>query len=101
MQPNSERLPMTPIARLALLIALGLVLMLLLPACSAVSPNLPPVVIESREVPELPQAARQPPTPALCSQSCQDGLTKRRENWLQSLMPAGSPGRPASGLTTH
>jgi hypothetical protein len=65
-----------------------LALVTLLTACSVAPKSLPPSapippVIQPPQTPPLPAEARQPPTPALCSPSCSEGLRKR----LQSLLP--------------
>ena len=60
---------------------------LLLTSCAVVPkpspPNAPPTVTKPPELPALPQEARQPPTPELCSPSCSAGLRRRLESWLQ------------------
>jgi hypothetical protein len=35
------------------------------------------------QVPPLPQQAKQPPAPELCSPTCSDGLRRRLESWLR------------------
>lgn len=67
---------------------LPLALVMLLTACSVVSkpsqPSAPiPPVIQPAQTPALPPEARQPPTPALCSPNCSEGLRKL----LDSLLP--------------
>ena len=47
------------------------------------APSAPPTVTKPLEIPALPQEARQPPTPELCSPSCSAGLRRRLESWLQ------------------
>lgn len=60
---------------------------LLLTSCAVVPkpspPNAPPIVTKPPELPVLPQEARQPPTPELCSPTCSDGLRRRLESWLR------------------
>ncbi len=61
-------------------------LAVLLTSCGLVPraspPNAPPIVTKPPELPALPQEARQPPTPELCSPSCSAGLRRRLESWL-------------------
>lgn len=73
-----------PALQLLTLLALGT----LLTACSVAPKSSPPSApippaIQPFQIPPLPAEARQPPTPALCSPSCSEGLRKR----LQSLLP--------------
>ena len=68
-------------------------LALLLTACSSVSQPLSPQPVEPARIPPLPQAARQPNPPPICSLSCNAGLTKLREELARSLT---SPDAPAS-----
>lgn len=67
---------------------LPLALVMLLTACSvALKPSQPsaptPPVIPPPQAPALPQEARQPATPALCSPNCSEGLRRL----LESLLP--------------
>ena len=66
------------------LMLLGLAV--LLTSCGLVPkpslPSAPPIVTRPPELPALPQEARQPPTPELCSPSCSAGLRTRLESWL-------------------
>jgi hypothetical protein len=39
-------------------------------------------VILPPQAPALPQEARQPATPALCSPNCSEGLRRLLESWL-------------------
>lgn len=48
-------------------------------------------------IPPLPPEARQPETPAACSPSCLERLTRDFESLRESLMSAEPPGKPASG----
>ena len=60
---------------------------LLLTSCAsgpkASPPNALPTATKPPEVPALPQEARQPPTPELCSPTCSAGLRRRLESLLQ------------------
>ena len=60
---------------------------LLLTSCGLVPkpspPNAPPTVTKPPEIPALPQEARQPATPELCSPTCSAGLRRRLESLLQ------------------
>ena len=80
-----------------------LVPVLLLTSCASAPklspPNAPPLVTKPPEIPALPQEARQPATPELCSPTCSAGLRRRLESLLQSLTRAVRPARPASEPT--
>ena len=78
-----------------------LALMLLLAACSTVSPALSPLPVPPPAIPPLPAQARQPATPPDCSPSCSAGLMRLREQWLALPMSAEPPDRPASGPTNR
>ena len=62
-----------------------LALVMLLTSCGVVPKPSPPsaVVIKPPQIPPLPQEAKQPPTPELCSPTCSDGLRRRLESWLR------------------
>lgn len=67
--------------------------------CSSVSPlSRPP---PEPEIPPLPEAARQPSRPPICSPTCSDGLTRERESWQPSLTKPAPPEKPASAATTR
>ena len=75
-------------------------LALLLAACA------PPLTVtapppEPPRIPALPPQARQPQMPLICSPTCSQGLTMRRESWQQQLMQPTQPAQPASAPTTH
>jgi len=82
-------------------VVLKLLLLPLLMSGCALSPQRlqPPLIIQPAEIPELPQEARQPPVPALCSEGCSKGLTMRRESWLRSQTTPTKPALPASAPT--
>ena len=83
--------------------ALALLPMLLVAGCASKSPpSLPPV--KPVNLPALPEQARQLPQdqlPSICWPSCTAGLTKLRDNWLQSLTMQESVVLPASASTTR
>lgn len=81
MQPN-------PVRASWLILALPLLLQI---GCASKSVHYSP------SVPPLPQEARQPETPAVCSPSCLERLRLDYESLRGSLMSAEPPGQPASG----
>lgn len=83
--------------QLALLL---LLLVLLASGCAQNSP-LPDAVVEPARVLPLPQEARQPTPPAICSSGCSNGLTKLRTELLDMLTKAASPASPASAPTSR
>ncbi len=85
MQPN-------PVRASWLILALPLLLQI---GCATKSVHYSP------SVPPLPQEARQPETPAVCSPSCLERLRLDYESLRGSLMSAEPPGMPASGPTNR
>ncbi|KVP24299.1 hypothetical protein WJ86_14620 [Burkholderia multivorans] len=77
--------------------AMLLLPMALLTACAGKSPRSSP----TPGVPALRPEARQPTAPLICLPTCSAGLTKRRENWRESLTSAVSPASSASAVTTR
>lgn len=83
--------------------ALVLLPMLLATGCASKSPNSWPQP-KPVQRPALPEQARQVPVnqmPSICSPSCTAGLTKLREQSLQSLTTPASVASPASAPTTR
>lgn len=81
--------------------ALALLPMLLASACASKSPSSLPQP-KPVQRPALPEQARQVPAeqmPLICLPSCTAGLTKLREQSLQSLTMPGSAAKPASEPT--
>ena len=82
----------------------SLSLMLSLNACESQpqkpQPIQPPLVVKPASAPPLPDSAKQPDLPALCSPTCLGGLTKLRESWLPLLTPHTPPASSASPTTT-
>lgn len=77
-------------------------LVMLASACAPLKPDsAQPSASGRAPVPSLPQAARQPTPPSECLPTCSDGLTKLRNELLDSLTKAASPVSPASAPTTR
>lgn len=51
---------------------------------------------EPPRIPTLPEQAKQPPLPSMCSPTCSSGLMKLRESWRQRLTSPTQPGPLAS-----
>ncbi len=77
----------------------ALLLTSLLAACGTPPAPLPPAVVQPARVPPLPQAARQPPIPPICSPTCLENWSKRVENLRRKLDGAETPDLPASAPT--
>ena len=65
------------------LMLLALSLLVMGCACVQPPPPQPPVVVPPPEVPPLPQSARQPAAPPLCSPTCSDGLKRLLDSLLR------------------
>jgi len=78
---------------------IALLPMLLLSACGTPPVASPPVAVQPARVPPLPQAARQPPMPSICSPTCLEGLTRERGSWQQLLTQPEPLASPASAPT--
>lgn len=92
---------MLPKPNLRVIALTQLLLIALLSACATPPAPLPPVVVPPPEIPALPQAARQPPTPPWCLPTCSDGWRREVESWQRSLMSVASPAEPASAPATR
>ena len=81
--------------------ALALLPMLLAAGCASKSPaSLPmPKPVQLPALPEQARQAQQDQLPSICWPSCTAGLTKLREQSLQSLMTLESVGKPVSAPT--
>ena len=93
---------MKPLESRTLRVSLTLACVMLISGCASLctpyaSPAAPP---EPPQVQPLPQAARQPPLPEICSPTCKEGLTTLRTNLLTDLIGPTSPEKPASGSVT-
>lgn len=77
----------------------ALLLTLLLSACGTPPAPLPPVVVQPAVVPPLPEAARQPPIPPICSPTCLENWSKRVERLRTKLTGAEPQDSPASAPT--
>lgn len=75
-----------------------LALVMLASGCAS---NSPPPVLQPAAIPPLPQAARQPKPPPICSQTCNAGLTKLRMKLLDMLTPPAMPASPANAPPTR
>lgn len=81
------------------LLLLSLLSVPLLSGCETVSALLRPG--RAAEIPELPQEARQPSKPEICSPTCAEGW-KRLGDELSSMQIApASPAKPASASSTR
>ena len=77
-----------------------LLLVLWLSGCATPPAPLPPLPVKSVQIPALPSYARQPAPPPECLPTCESGLTKERESWLNLLQTLIWPAEPASVSTT-
>lgn len=85
-----------------LLLAMLLMPLLLGAACAPQKPDSAQPSQQGRApVPALPQEARQPTPPSVCSPTCSEGLTRLRTQLLDSLTGAAAPGSPANASTTR
>lgn len=82
---------------------LGLMLLplaMLLASCGTDSPLLqPPAVVQPAIIPPLPETARQPSPPPICSPTCSSGYRKLLDQLLSPPINLASPGTPAKPLT--
>lgn len=78
-----------------------LLLPMLVSACAGVSQPLPPVVVPPPAIPPLPEVARQPTPPPICSPTCSAGLMRLRTELLNMLTQPTSPAEDASERTTR
>lgn len=85
-----------------LLLAMLLMPLLLGSACAPQKPDSAQPSLQGRApVPALPQEARQPTPPSVCSPTCSEGLTRLRTELLDSLTRAVGPDSTANGSTTR
>lgn len=78
-----------------------LLLPVLVSACAGVSQPSPPVVVPPPAIPPLPEVARQPTPPPICSPTCSAGLTRLRTELLNMLTSPALPAKDASGPMTR
>lgn len=74
-------------------------LTLLLSACVSVPSSSPLPPVAPPAIPQLPEAARQPAPPEICSPTCSDGLTRLRVSLQGMPIKLGSPDSSASAPT--
>lgn len=100
-----RELPSASKPNLRLRSAIVLLLTLLASACASKSPSsLPPASVKPVQHPALTPAARQIPLdqlPSICWPTCTQGLTRLREQSLQSLTMPASAASPANVNTTR
>lgn len=96
-----NQMPVKQKSRLLTRAVTALLLTLLASACASKSPSsLPPPSVNPVQPPALTPAARQIPQdqlPSICLPSCTQGLTRLREQSLQSLTMQESVVLPANG----
>lgn len=92
---------MSPALRAPALMMTAALLMLLAAGCSTPLASLRPDPVAPARIPPLPEAARQPPAPALCSPSCSKGLSTLLESWQKLLTAPASPVTPVVPMSTR
>jgi len=92
---------MSQALRAPALMTTAALLMLLAAGCSTPLATLPPEPVAPARIPPLPEAARQPPAPALCSPSCSKGLSTLLESWQRLLTSPVLPETPVVPTSTR